>query len=45
MRSNRSSFVALRAPSEDWTSLDARLTGRARVEKLGLEDIFLELHS
>jgi ABC-2 type transport system ATP-binding protein len=45
LRSNRSSFVALRAPAEDWSGLDARLAGRARIEKLGLEDIFLELHS
>lgn len=45
MRQNRSSFVALRAPAEDWTGLEAKLAGRARLEKLGLEDIFLELHS
>jgi len=45
LRSNRSSFVALRSPAEDWSGLDARLAGRARIEKLGLEDIFLELHS
>jgi ABC-2 type transport system ATP-binding protein len=37
-------LVALRAPDEDWSALESRLPG-ARLESLGLEDIFLELHS
>lgn len=37
-------MVALRAPDEDWSALDSRLPD-ARIEVLGLEDIFLELHS
>ena len=37
-------IVALRAPDEDWSALESALPG-ARVETLGLEDIFLELHS
>ena len=45
MRQNRSSFVALRAANEDWTRMADWLAGRARIEKLALEDIFLELHS
>jgi ABC-2 type transport system ATP-binding protein len=44
-RRGRSTFVALRSPHEDWASLEQALAGRARFEKLGLEDIFLELHS
>ena len=44
-RRGRSSFVALRDQHEDWAALEQALTGRARFEKLGLEDIFLELHS
>jgi ABC-2 type transport system ATP-binding protein len=41
----RSTFVALRGAHEDWSTLERRLAGRARIETLGLEDIFLELHS
>jgi ABC-2 type transport system ATP-binding protein len=37
-------LVALRAPDEDWGALESRLPD-ARMEFLGLEDIFLELHS
>jgi ABC-2 type transport system ATP-binding protein len=37
-------LVALRAPDEDWGSLAER-AGDARLEFLGLEEIFLELHS
>jgi ABC-2 type transport system ATP-binding protein len=37
-------LVALRAPDEDWSTLESRL-GEARLESLSLEDIFLELHS
>lgn len=44
-RRGRSSFVALRNANEDWIALEQSLAGRARFEKLGLEDIFLELHS
>jgi ABC-2 type transport system ATP-binding protein len=42
--SGAATLVALRAPDEDWSSLAERL-GDARLEYLGLEDIFLELHS
>ena len=38
-------IVAMRAADEDWSSLDTLLGAEARVEHLGLEDIFLELHS
>ncbi|HEU5137970.1 MAG TPA: ABC transporter ATP-binding protein [Steroidobacteraceae bacterium] len=38
-------IVAMRAAGEDWSSLQALLGAEARVEHLGLEDIFLELHS
>jgi ABC-2 type transport system ATP-binding protein len=44
-RRGRSTFVALRSADEDWAALEQELAGRARFEKLGLEDIFLELHS
>jgi ABC-2 type transport system ATP-binding protein len=44
-RRTRSTFVALRAAHEDWITLEQKLAGRARLEQLGLEDIFLELHS
>ena len=37
-------IVALRAPDEDWSALESALPD-ARIETLGLEDIFLELHS
>ena len=37
-------IVAMRATDEDWSSLEALLGVEARVEHLGLEDIFLELH-
>jgi ABC-2 type transport system ATP-binding protein len=37
-------LVALRAPDEDWSGIESRLDD-ARMESLGLEDIFLELHS
>jgi ABC-2 type transport system ATP-binding protein len=38
-------IVAMRAADEDWSSLEALLGAGARVERMGLEDIFLELHS
>ena len=38
-------FVALREPGEDWSNLEQQLGADARIERLGLEDIFLELHS
>lgn len=38
-------IIAMRAPGEDWSSLDALLGAEARAERMGLEDIFLELHS
>ena len=38
-------LVALRAPDEDWSDLEQKLGPEARVERLGLEDIFLALHS
>jgi ABC-2 type transport system ATP-binding protein len=42
--SGTTTLVALRAPDEDWNALDSRVPG-ARMESLGLEDIFLEMHS
>jgi ABC-2 type transport system ATP-binding protein len=38
-------FVALRVPGEDWSTLERQLGADASIERLGLEDIFLELHS
>ncbi len=38
-------LVALRAADEDWSELEEKLGAGARIERLGLEDIFLELHS
>ena len=38
-------MIALRAPDEDWSALDSLLGPDARVERLNLEEIFLELHS
>ena len=38
-------IVAMRAPDEDWSSLETLLGADARIERLSLEDIFLELHS
>jgi ABC-2 type transport system ATP-binding protein len=38
-------LVALRAPDEDWSDLEQQLGPEARIERLGLEDIFLALHS
>jgi ABC-2 type transport system ATP-binding protein len=38
-------LVALRAPDEDWSNLEEQLGTDARIERLGLEDIFLELHA
>jgi len=38
-------LVALRAPDEDWSDLERRLGADVRIERLSLEDIFLELHS
>jgi ABC-2 type transport system ATP-binding protein len=37
--------VALRAPDEDWSDLERQLGADARIERLSLEDIFVELHS
>jgi len=37
-------IVALRAPDEDWSSLEDVLGAEARIEHLSLEDIFVELH-
>jgi len=44
-RRTRTSFVALLDAAESENALEQRLGGRARIERLGLEDIFLELHS
>lgn len=44
-QTRRGRFVALRAAGENWDGLDARLAGSARLERLSLEDIFVELHS
>jgi ABC-2 type transport system ATP-binding protein len=38
-------MVALRAPDEDWSSLDTLLGPDVSIEHLNLEEIFLELHS
>ncbi len=38
-------LVALRAADEDWSGLGEKLGPGARLERLGLEDIFLEMHS
>jgi len=38
-------LTAVRSPQEDWTDLPQKLGSGVRVESLGLEDIFLELHS
>jgi ABC-2 type transport system ATP-binding protein len=38
-------LVALRSAGEDWAELDEKLGSGVRVERLGLEEIFLELHS
>jgi len=38
-------LVALRAPDEDWSDLEQQLGAGAQIERLGLEDIFVELHS
>jgi len=38
-------LVALRAPGEDWSDLEQQLGPETHVERLGLEDIFLALHS
>jgi ABC-2 type transport system ATP-binding protein len=38
-------LVALRSGEEDWSSLEELTGPGARVERLGLEDIFLELHA
>jgi len=38
-------LVALRAPDEDWSDLEQKLGPEAQIERLGLEDIFLALHS
>jgi len=43
--SGQRKLIALRAPDEDWSALETRLGADARVEQLGLEDIFVELHS
>ena len=41
----RTTFVALREPDEDWSTLAENAGADARIESLALEDIFLELHS
>jgi ABC-2 type transport system ATP-binding protein len=38
-------LVALRESGEDWADLEARLGAAVQVERLSLEEIFLELHS
>ncbi|HEV7608093.1 MAG TPA: ABC transporter ATP-binding protein [Steroidobacteraceae bacterium] len=42
---SRTTLVALRAPDEDWSALAVKAGADAQIEWLGLEDIFLELHS
>lgn len=39
-----SRMVALRAPDEDWSSLEDLLGADARIERMNLEEIFVELH-
>jgi len=41
----RTTLVALREPDEDWAVLAEKAGADAQIESLGLEDIFLELHS
>jgi ABC-2 type transport system ATP-binding protein len=41
----RTTLVALREPDEDWSALAEKFGADAQIESLGLEDIFLELHS
>jgi ABC-2 type transport system ATP-binding protein len=38
-------LIALRAEGEDWSSLDQQSGPDARIQRLSLEDIFVELHS
>jgi ABC-2 type transport system ATP-binding protein len=38
-------LVAVRAPDEDWSRLEETLDADGRIERLSLEDIFVELHS
>ncbi len=38
-------LIALRTEGEDWSSLDQQLGPDARIERLSLEDIFVEFHS
>jgi ABC-2 type transport system ATP-binding protein len=38
-------LVALRAPDEDWSDLEQQLGADTRIERLSLEEIFLELHA
>jgi len=45
VNASRTTLVALREPDEDWSALAEKAGANAQIESLGLEDIFLELHS